>query len=303
MLQVLLLILKIIGIMLAVLVGTVLLLLCLVLFVPVRYRIYAKKREEILLQAKFSWLLHLLTVPVGFQNGELSAKMKIFGITVKDLLAEEMPKEPKKPKAPKPAKKPKPEKKAEQAKPESILEEKPKTEAKLDSVPERVFEPGFTEEPKQKNQKSLRDKISGFLEKIRNLKYTIQRFYAKIKQALKKAQETKAFILEEKTKAALKLVFGQVWYLIRKLLPGKVKGEVRFGTEDPALTGEILGGVCIFYPLFMDNVNVIPDFEKPCLEGELTARGSIPLVILVRIAWKIFRDPNIRHVYGKFKEL
>ena len=89
MLHVILLILRIIGIVLAAILGIVLLLLLLVLFVPIRYRVHVRKREEVLLEARVTWLLHLLSVPVAFRDGVLSVKIKVFGIPLKDLAADE----------------------------------------------------------------------------------------------------------------------------------------------------------------------------------------------------------------------
>ena len=90
MLHVLFLILKIIGIILAVLLGLILLLLLLVLFVPVRYRAYGiKKGGECRAEAKLSWLLHLISIPISYQNGELSARLRILGFPVLNLLEEE----------------------------------------------------------------------------------------------------------------------------------------------------------------------------------------------------------------------
>ncbi len=69
MLHIILLILKIIGIIIAILLGVVLLGLTAVLFVPVRYRIEVSREEEtmpVLVRAKVTWLLHLLNVRVRY---------------------------------------------------------------------------------------------------------------------------------------------------------------------------------------------------------------------------------------------
>ena len=69
MLHIILLILKIIGIIIAILLGVVLLGLTAVLFVPVRYRVEVSRKEEmmpVLVRAKATWLLHLLNVRVRY---------------------------------------------------------------------------------------------------------------------------------------------------------------------------------------------------------------------------------------------
>ena len=107
----------------------------------------------------------------------------------------------------------------------------------------------------------------------------------------------KRFATDDRTKAALGLAWRQLRVLLGKLLPKRVWGDLHFGTDDPALTGEILGGISIFYPLFMDNVKVVPDFQESVLEGELYLKGRIRLITIVRIAWKLYRDKNVRFVY------
>ena len=77
MLQVFFLILKIIGIILAAVLGLAILLLLLVLFVPVRYRAYGVKKEgECRAEAKISWLLHTLSRPILTGDGRLKLSHK-----------------------------------------------------------------------------------------------------------------------------------------------------------------------------------------------------------------------------------
>ena len=107
----------------------------------------------------------------------------------------------------------------------------------------------------------------------------------------------KRFATDDRTKAARSLAWSQLKGFLVKLLPNKVRGDLRFGTDDPALTGEILGGISIFYPLFMDNVKVVPDFQETVLEGELYLKGRIRLLTVAQIAWRLYRDKNVRFVY------
>ena len=72
MLHVGLLILKILGILLLSILGLVLLLLCIVLFVPVGYRLDMEKRERFQLKGRVSWLCRVLTAIffVRWENSE-----------------------------------------------------------------------------------------------------------------------------------------------------------------------------------------------------------------------------------------
>lgn len=76
--EILFIILKIIGILLA-----VLLLLCIIIIlVPIRYRIDIKAQEEIEGKAVIHWLFHLLDVRLYYRDRDISLKLRIFGIAV-----------------------------------------------------------------------------------------------------------------------------------------------------------------------------------------------------------------------------
>ena len=329
MLQILFLIIKIIGIILAALLGLALLILLLVLFVPVRYRAYGiRSSRECRAEGRVSWLLRLLCIPFSFQDGELEIKVKLLGFTILDPLKgeEEAFREPvqrRQSKAPGKRKRRR----------ERTLKRKRcqrrKTPGKrmlpvplrLPSRRDRDKRPaGFrgrrgsgcgTEDEASEGRffgllrdlrRFLRAVIRFFMKiprKLKNLKCTFRRFCGKIKRMERKYRAAKEFALDERTKAAVRLVLAQAQIFARQALPRTICGEVRFGTSDPALTGQILGIAGIFYPLFMDNVKVDPDFEQTILEGELFLKGRLRIVSAVRIAWRLFRDKNVRYVYRK----
>ena len=98
MIQVLLLILKIIGIALAVILGLVLFVVLVVLFVPIRYRariIY--KSEHLEVKGRVTFLCSMLNVTVQYLE-KLTYKGRLFGIVFLDSEKEKKPKNEKKPK-------------------------------------------------------------------------------------------------------------------------------------------------------------------------------------------------------------
>lgn len=304
MLQIFFLILKIIGIILAAVLGLAILLLLLVLFVPVRYRAYGVKKEgECRAEAKISWLLHLISVPVAFREGELSAKIKILGITLMDLTDSGSFEEAEP--VPEPAERTEEQKTAQSG--ERQAQEHP---VEKQAAPERTSQKKEELEEEEEEKNGIFSRFLQFLRmiwkffagiprKLKNLKCTFRRFCGKIKRMARKYRAAKEFALDERTKAAVRLVLEQAKIFARQALPRKICGEVRFGTSDPALTGQILGIAGIFYPLFMDNVKVDPDFEQTILEGELFLKGRLRILSAVRIAWRLFRDKNVRYVYRK----
>ena len=82
-------ILKIIGLVLAVAVGYVLLLVLLVMFVPIRYKVKVLRTgiegdDQVDVKGHVSWLLHILHVSLGYP-GEHIAIIRVFGIPVAKL--------------------------------------------------------------------------------------------------------------------------------------------------------------------------------------------------------------------------
>lgn len=329
MLHIIWMIIKIILLILAAVLGLVLLVLAVLLFVPIRYEAHIKKKEEFFVEAKVHWLLHLVRMPVSFRDGELSAKVKVLCFTVKDLLADEdeirdgvkevfedteedvdraaeqVEKEPVK------ANTQPNEKSVANSSKKKEKEEKTKCDKDFKSMAEsevRSLPVKTKETRKRQNSLGFIQRISTFLKmllgfckaiwrylssipkKLKNLKYTCHQFYVKIKRIQR-------FLTDDRTRAALRHAWGELGYLLARLLPKKVRGDLHFGTDDPALTGQILGGISIFYPLFMDHVKVVPDFEETVLEGELYLKGRIRLATMARIAWRLYRDKNVRFVY------
>ena len=330
MLQILFLIIKIIGIILAVLLGLALLILLLVLFVPVRYQAYGiRSSRECRAEGRVSWLLRLLCIPFSFQDGELEIKVKLLGFTILDPLKgeEEAFREPVQRKTEQSAGKKEGTAGADAEKEEETAEENAgeadasgSFEASQADETETSAQPasaGAGEAAAESEDEASEGRFSGLLRdlrrflravirffmkiprKLKNLKCTFQRFCDKIKRMVKRYREMKAFALDERTKAAVSLVWKQAGILLGQALPRKIRGRLHFGTEDPALTGQILGAIGIFYPLFMDNVKVEPDFEKPALDGELSLKGRLRIVTVLRIAWRLYRDKNVRYVYRR----
>lgn len=319
MLHILFVILKIISIVLAVLLGLFILILLLALFVPICYKGELRKETEPEITARVSWLLHIVSIPVIYRNGTLSVRIRFLGITVKKRMKDEE------------------ELDSDEKEFFQDVEDAADTgEAKLEEIKtqevpisdtstEKVNSPSDpdiqsknhkTQEEVEKTPEESRSgpikiifgkikafflKILGIWKKIKNLKYTFRRLCGRIKKGIQKCRDTKEFFTDERTRAAFKQCVTQLKILIKKMFPKKMRGTLRFGTKDPALTGEILGGISIFYPVFMDNVKVYPDFEQGIFEGELFVKGRFCLITVLLVLWRLWRDKNIRYVYHKLK--
>lgn len=93
----------------------------------------------------------------------------------------------------------------------------------------------------------------------------------------------------------------EVLYFLKKAAPKKVTGTVRFGFDDPALTGEALGVLGVIYGKLPKNLSIQPDFEQEILRGDVKLKGNFRMVTAAGIAFRIFRDQNIRKTMRHFK--
>ena len=100
-------------------------------------------------------------------------------------------------------------------------------------------------------------------------------------------------------KAAVKNVFGQLWYLLKKIKPSKIEGDVVFGTGDPAATGQAIGVIAALYGFWPEKLHITPDFEEQKYEGNIRVKGKLRLIHVVVIAVRLIADRNFRYVVKK----
>ena len=137
----------------------------------------------------------------------------------------------------------------------------------------------------------LPGKIAG---RIRKMWLTFRRFCDKIRR-------WKEFLTRDTTKAAVKFLLGRGRALLVHILPRKVRGNVTVGFEDPAMTGQLLAAAGVFYPLYKENIQITPVFDRQVLEGDFLIKGRIFGAAFVWTAWKIYRNRNVRITWQGFR--
>lgn len=298
-----LLVLKIIGIILLILLGVLLLLIGAVLWIPMRYRVDIIKDEKVSLQGTISWCLSLIKVPITYDQSKDTEKLKVtlhvLGFQIKDFLKQEE----KKKTTPKEKTKENNISKEVGDDQEQIFVQKENDIASEAEIPlKEKDDPDPNPEIQAEGKKrSVRDKYASIVKKIKNLKYTFQSFYDKIRLGVQKAGSFRTFIVLESTKAALGSCFGSVLILIKKLAPRHVRGWIHFGFDDPASTGQALGAVSVIYGYLPKKLQLIPDFEQQVLECELKVKGHIHASTVVRHGLRILLDKNVQNTYKKIK--
>ena len=101
--------------------------------------------------------------------------------------------------------------------------------------------------------------------------------------------------------------FTAFWHRLKKLLlrilPRADRLYLHFGFEDPATTGQVLGGLSILYPICGEKMELCPEFNEEILEGEVKCHGRIRTVSLVIFAVKSFLNKQFFSMVKQFKVL
>lgn len=283
MLHIIFMILKITGI----LIGSILLLILLGLFccifVPVRYRSEGSYLGKARGYIRFSWLLSIVTVRFSYEEDGKKAVIKIFGIPLK--------KRPGKEKKERPGKNKKREDRGADSEGSGEAAKK-----RLKSLTQR--QPEAQEEPERKKipeEEALQEKNW----KKKGIVYTFREFCDKIKQIPGKLKSIYDFFTNEENHKSWILVKSQLFIFIRHIKPRKLKVTLRFGFENPACTGQLLGFLCMFYPIYRHNIELKPDFEHKILEGNFYLKGRMRGIHFIRMLYKLWKDQNLRKAWNR----
>lgn len=378
MVHIILFILKIIGIILASIIGILLFLILIVLLVPIRYQIYGEKREDMKLEGKVTWLLHLIYLRVTYESNKSIIKLRIFGKlffdsqngknsnnrlkkgkkkvknkkvknrnikdndkvkkvnkskesgivdevgdnvigkinienikdtvdkvkeVVKDKVKEELIEEPI-------------DKAMDNSKSEAYKKESDKSLVhpigdSIDETKEKDEDTSNSGES-NKTKKSLYNKLKVILRKLLNIPKKIIELLIKVKNSIKKVyyiiigflekwHKIRAFLKDEINKKGLKNSFLSLRKIFKHIRPRKLTAEVEFGTGDPCSTGQLLGGLAVFYGYYGETVQVIPNFETAMLKGTIFCKGRIRLFTLLIICIKLILNKEFRTMIENFK--
>ncbi|MBE5926563.1 MAG: DUF2953 domain-containing protein [Lachnospiraceae bacterium] len=292
MLHIILLILKIIGIVLLLILGLLLLALICILFVPVRYKgkgqWYDEKHGKIIV----SWLLHIISIHITYDNGETDVKYKLFGIKFNPWNKNKK----KKVKNKKIQQEKQQEKQADTFKepeddmPRTVTLTEPKKETEKEEI--KVQEQVTYKKKKRKNP----------FEFVRKIRFKIRDFCDKLKKINERKNNLVAFLREEDTKIAWKVGKEELIKLIKYILPTKLELYMKFGFEDPSNTGKLLGIIYMFYG-FTKKFQIYPDFENVVFEGETTFKGRIRVIRLLVVFLKLWRNEPIKNTIERAKQI
>lgn len=323
MIHILFMILKALGILLLVLLFLVLLIVCTVLFLPFCYRAQVLKEEEgfacVKASGRVSWLFGAVALTASYEEQKPEAQILLFGASLetwKRRLKKIRRGEASVPRteenetenaleAEKTAEQKAPDQKEKQQK-VTAQKEQPEQEQEPDAPKKSILERFFG------RIKYLPEKLLNLASRLLQTAFRLLelpfRLLEKLEQKIqagrrlkRKWESVKKFFRSKMFREALLHAKKEVLYFLKKAAPKKVTGTVRFGFDDPALTGETLGILGMIYGKLPKDLSIQPDFEQEILRGDVRMKGSFQAVTAAGIALRLFRDQNLRKTIRHFK--
>ena len=298
---VVLLILKIIGIILAALLGTVVLGILLVLFCPFRYRIWGSYHEKPDISIRVAWLMCIFQFRMDITDTQ-QMYLRILGFR-KNLSREE--------------------EETNESEESSGLEEESETTNTVENafdkkrietnrsdvatVEENSGEEEFRnkEDPKDSIEMKSTDLSRKTPEKKISISQKVKRLWEKIKRALFNIKETavkiKKLYMDPRNKLAFTKLKQSVAKFFRVLHPKKFQLKLKFSTGSPDTTGQLLGVIAMFPIGYRNGWNVVPDFTADAFyaDAEFDVRGRFFGISLIKLACSIILDKNCKRLYNK----
>lgn len=291
-------ILKVIGIILLVVLALILTALLCVLFVPVKYRAVGSfDNTDIRAKAHASWLFHLFALHIEYAqetDGYIRlafVKKKLFDnyeasddnvmddaakTETEDKVSENTGDEPKIP--------------AEES--EHITDEQAEDECTARTHNEyrsvtdenqhikQHTKPTHKKTYKKPHKKQFKNKS----DKIKNCIYKLKREYS-----------------DERNKAAFLHLKKELFIILKRICPRRLKLTMVYSTGSPDTTGISLGILACFPVGYTNRWRITPDFESenPYAKGSFDIKGHVIVISILAATLRILFDKNCRRLYNR----
>ena len=276
MISVLLLIFKVIGIALIAILGIILFLVCLILFVTVRYSVKETIYNNISAEGKIRWFFSALGYDFSFQENEFNGNVRIFGIRQK--------------------------KRSKDSDETSDVEEEESGIAEAEPKEE------VTKEVKKSEDTDISSKVplevksqketshSHHFSLISALKKKLRAIYDRICHGKEFAHKINEMIHDPVNQYAARKIWAELLYLLKHFGFRKIDTKLTFSLADPALTGQVLGILCMLPFLYKYEFHIYPDFESEriYISGTYDIRGKIRLIHLLAVVIRLLVNKQTR---------
>ena len=279
-------ILAVIGIVLLVLLALLILTVLAVLFVPIRYRASGEKEaDRIEGVAAVSFLYPFLSFKWQRAGNENRWALRLLGIKLKSSRKADKgkvaePEKTDKGKAEETAQAAKPEKAAEPVKEEKQPATPSVQNAEAEDAARQAEETGTQKTDRGSSEKKARFTISGLCDKMEKIRDNVEYYKERLT-----AEENRLFLKRTKER---------IFAVLKSIKPKVLTARIVCGTGSPDTTGYVCAVYGMLYPVIEDRISFTADFENKVLDGELSVKGKVRVVTLVRHGIKILLDKQLK---------
>lgn len=296
---ILLTILKIIGLVLAGIIGLALILVLWILFSPIRYKGRIKYSGKPDIRIKASYLCHIFSGYIILDENGQKADFKIFWKSMLNRKTKVTSHKHKK-------------KKTKTTDTDLIKPDKPEEFHKAEEpetmkIPENISDNVLKKneirakippENKPKPKKSIFKKLKDVYNKIRNF---IKNMSERVHNALDMRDKIISEIDNADNREAVNYGLVLIKKVLKHILPRRHRIYIRFGTGDPASTGQYLGLMYAFGAWLGLNLVVTPDFDDKVIECDIPFKGHISIAVLLWWAVKAYRNKKFMSFIDKIR--
>lgn len=287
-------ILKVIGIILLVVLALILAVVLCVLFVPVKYRAVGSfDNTDIRAKVHASWLLHLFALHIEYAretDGYIRlavVKKKLFDDSDSDYEADEYD------------------------------EETAKSDSGADNY-ETLYIDSMDDDAKEKDKVSENTGNKPEIPADESEHITDGKTYKKRDKKLHKKSHKKQFkdksekiktgidklkreCGDERNKAAFSHLKKELFIILKRICPRRLKLTMVYSTGSPDTTGISLGILACFPVGYTNRWRITPDFEseKPYAKGSFDIKGHVIVISILAATLRILFDKNCRRLYNR----
>ena len=315
MLDIILKILSVLGIILLVLLAILLVAVLLILFFPITYKIFGKKKaEEMQAYVKANWLFGLLRVRFFYPDpGNIIVKILWFTVfdsskTAKEEKAKEEASDANSDEKTS-GKKSASEKNSSQENSAKSTPTSNDTNSQIEKLELSEVDGIQTEDTKETSQNSGNEQANPakqtlserILAKYEKIKCTILKIYDKIKDIAENIAFYKALFQDEQTVGLLNHALSRLGHILKSIRPRKLKGEILLGTGSPDTAGYAYGIYGMASAWLGNGICVTPDFTQAILEGEIYGAGHITVFKLLWHSLRVVLDKRLQLLIHRIK--
>jgi hypothetical protein len=140
--------------------------------------------------------------------------------------------------------------------------------------------------------------------RIGEIAEALSNLWERFLKLLQKPGEFRDLLNKLEARGILSDVIGYLQYLIRHIRPRRIKGYLRFGTGDPAMSAQLTGLIYLLLPARADKFTIETEFNEAVFETDLICSGHLRVCHAVKIGIQAFRNKRIRRMirYLRHKE-